>query len=81
MRDAGEIYSSSICCFMTKNIDNFFKNKVKFVDNFFEKHFIDMSFRMLFHSHCIEKNRLSCRKVKFKKRKNLYIYLVSYFET
>ncbi|PEJ55851.1 hypothetical protein COM47_16720, partial [Bacillus wiedmannii] len=25
--------------------------------------------------------RLSCRKVKFKKRKNLYIYLVSYFET
>ncbi|PFL59186.1 hypothetical protein COJ27_24345 [Bacillus cereus] len=81
MRDAGEIYSSSICRFMTKNIDNFFKNKVKFVDNFFEKHFIDMSFRMLFHSHCIEKNRLSCRKVKFKKRKNLYIYLVSYFET
>ncbi|OMH28989.1 hypothetical protein COI67_02325, partial [Bacillus cereus] len=24
---------------------------------------------------------LSCRKVKVKKRKNLYIYLVSYFET
>ncbi|BCC51916.1 hypothetical protein BCJMU07_1266 [Bacillus cereus] len=55
MRDAGEIYSSSICRFMTKYIGNFFKNKVKFVDNFFEKHFIDMSFRMLFHSHCIEK--------------------------
>ncbi|PFN25579.1 hypothetical protein COJ69_02665, partial [Bacillus cereus] len=34
-----------------------------------------------FHSHCIEKKRLSCRKVKVKKRKNLYIYLVSYFET
>ncbi|PKJ56485.1 hypothetical protein CWE34_08790 [Bacillus sp. SN10] len=81
MRDAGEIYSSSICRFMTKYIGNFFKNKVKFVDKFFEKHFIDMSFRMLFHSHCIEKNRLSCRKVKVKKRKNLYIYLVSYFET
>ncbi|PGB54197.1 hypothetical protein COM01_05915, partial [Bacillus wiedmannii] len=73
--------SSSICRFMTKYIGNFFKNKVKFVDNFFEKHCIDMSFKMLFHSHCIEKNRLSCRKVKFKKRKNLYIYLVSYFET
>ncbi|PEA10118.1 hypothetical protein CN425_18215 [Bacillus cereus] len=81
MRDAGEIYSSSICRFMTKNIGGFFKNKVKFVDNFFKKHFIDMSFRMLFHSHCIEKNRLSCRKVKVKKRKNLYIHLVSYFET
>ncbi|KOS28894.1 hypothetical protein ADK18_06730 [Bacillus anthracis] len=81
MRDAGEINSSSICRFMTKYIGNFIKNKVKFVDNFFEKHFIDMSFRMLFHSHCIEKNRRSCRKVKVKKRKNLYIYLVSYFET
>ncbi|MRQ29057.1 hypothetical protein EKV71_06495 [Bacillus anthracis] len=81
MRDAGGINSSSICRFMTKYIGNFFKNKVKFVDNFFEKHFIDMSFRMLFHSHCIEKNRRSCRKVKVKKRKNLYIYLVSYFET
>ncbi|MBE7102933.1 hypothetical protein FT637_07700 [Bacillus cereus] len=81
MRDAGEIYYSSIYCFMTKNIVNFLKNKVKFVDNFFEKHFIDMSFRMLFHSLCIEKNRRSCRKVKVKKRKNLYIYLVSYFET
>ncbi|PEC58860.1 hypothetical protein COM15_30530 [Bacillus wiedmannii] len=66
---------------MTKNIVNFFKNKVKFVDDFFEKHFIDMSFRMLFHRYCIEKKRLSCRKVKVKKRKNLYIYLVSYFET
>ncbi|PGQ54115.1 hypothetical protein COA16_28350, partial [Bacillus thuringiensis] len=32
-------------------------------------------------SHCIEKNWLSCRKVKVKKRKNLYIYLESYFET
>ncbi|PEM90058.1 hypothetical protein CN639_11535 [Bacillus toyonensis] len=81
MRDAGEIYSSSICRFMTKYIVNFFLNEVKFVDNFFEKHFIDMSFRMLFHSHCIEKNRRSCRKVKVKKRKNLYIYLVSCFET
>ncbi|RFB39102.1 hypothetical protein DZB83_29920 [Bacillus sp. dmp10] len=81
MHDAGEIYSSRICRFMTKYIGNFFKIKVKFVDNFFEKQSIDMSFRMLFHSHCIEKNRLSCRKVKFKKRKNLYIYLVSYFET
>ncbi|PFS70648.1 hypothetical protein COK50_20845 [Bacillus thuringiensis] len=81
MRDAGEIYSSSICRFMTKYIGNFFKNKFKFVDNFFEKHFIYMSFRMMFHSHCIEKNRRSCRKVKVKKRKNLYIYLVSYFET
>lgn len=40
---------------MTKNIVNFLKNKVKFVDKFFEKHFIDMSFRMLFHSLCIEK--------------------------
>ncbi|PHD77053.1 hypothetical protein COF50_30450, partial [Bacillus toyonensis] len=79
MRDAGEIYSSSICRFMTKYIINFFKNEVKFADNFFEKHFIDMSFRMLFPSHCIEKNRRSCRKVKVKKRKNLYIYLVSYF--
>ncbi|KAB7657889.1 hypothetical protein CN470_06325 [Bacillus cereus] len=81
MRDAGEIYFFSIYRFMTKYIVNFFKNKVKFVDNFFEKHFIDMSFRMLFHSHCIEKKQLSCRKVKVKKRKNLYIYLVSYFET
>ncbi|TBX91494.1 hypothetical protein E0M29_13240 [Bacillus cereus] len=81
MRDTGEVYSSSICRFMTKYIGNFFKNKVKFVDNFFEKHFIDMSFRMLFHSDSIEKNRLFCRKVKVKKRKNLYIYLVSYFET
>ncbi|PDZ59272.1 hypothetical protein CON29_24860, partial [Bacillus thuringiensis] len=27
MRDAGEIYSSSICRFMTKYIGNFFKNK------------------------------------------------------
>lgn len=60
---------------MTKYIGNFFKNKVKFVDNFFEKHFIDMSFRMLFHSHCIEKNRLSCRKVKFKKER-IYTYIL-----
>ncbi|OWT48317.1 hypothetical protein CER22_26515 [Bacillus sp. K2I17] len=81
MHDTGEVYSSSICRFMTKYIGNFFKNKVKFVDNFFEKYFIGMSFRMLFHSDSIEKRRLSCRKVKFKKRKYLYIYLVSYFET
>ncbi len=72
---------STIYHFMTKNSDYSFENKVNFVENFFEKHFIDMSFRMLFHKHCIEKKRLSCRKVKVKKRKNLYIYLVSYFET
>ncbi len=42
--------------FYDKNILlTFLKIEVKFVDNFFEKHFIDMSFRMLFHSHCIEK--------------------------
>lgn len=58
LRDAGEIYFFSIYRFMTKYIVNFFKNKVKFVDNFFEKHFIDMSFRMLFHSHCIEKTAI-----------------------
>ncbi len=66
---------------MTKYIVNFFKNKVNFVDNFFENHFIDVSFRMLFHSDCIEKKWLSYRKVEVKKRKNLYMYLVSYFET
>ncbi|OJD68937.1 hypothetical protein BAU25_05035 [Bacillus albus] len=81
MHDTGEVYSSSICRFMTKYIGDFFKNKVKFIDNFFEKHFIDMSFRMLFHSRSIEKNRLFCLKVKFKKRKNLYISVVSCFET
>jgi len=48
---------------LTKQIDNIFVNMVKFVDNFFEKHFIDMSFRMLFHSLCIEKNGSWCRKV------------------
>ncbi|PED22139.1 hypothetical protein CON63_02270 [Bacillus toyonensis] len=77
----GEISSSSICRFKTKNNLYLQKNKVKFVDSFFEKHFIDMSFRMLFHSHFIERKRLSCLKVIVKKRKNLYIYLVSYFET
>ncbi|PED08928.1 hypothetical protein COE90_06915 [Bacillus pseudomycoides] len=75
------MYFSSIYCFLTKHINNIFVNMIKFVDNFFEKHFIDMSFRMLFHSLCIEKKDLSCRKVKVKKRKNLYIYLVSCFET
>ncbi|PEB54808.1 hypothetical protein CON65_08600 [Bacillus pseudomycoides] len=79
--DAGEIYFSSIYRFFTKFIVNIFIKMVKFVDNFFEKHFIDMSFRMLFHSLCIKKNDLLCRKVKFKKRKILYIYLVSCFET
>ncbi|PEW18381.1 hypothetical protein CN439_13855 [Bacillus cereus] len=81
MCDDGDIYSSSICRFMTKYIGNFFQNKVRIVDNFFEKHFIDLSFRMLFHSNCIKKKRLSCRKVKVIKRKTLYMYLVSYFET
>ncbi|AWC28045.1 hypothetical protein CG478_008785 [Bacillus cytotoxicus] len=60
---------------------NIFVKMVKFIDNFFEKHFIDMSFRMLFHSHCIKKNDCLCRKVKVKKRKNLYIHLVSCFKT
>ena len=54
LRDAGEIYSSSICRFMTKYIVNFLKIRLNSLTTF-EKHFIDMSFRMLFHSHCIEK--------------------------
>ncbi|PHD21358.1 hypothetical protein COF37_21385 [Bacillus wiedmannii] len=72
---------SSICSFMTKYMGDFFGNKVKFINNFFDNHFIDMSFRMLFYRHCSGKKRLFCLKVKVNKRRNLYIYLVSFFES